>query len=144
MKIINKIVLVIIILMITASCTKTQVSEAELIGKYYVTSNNDPQKKDLDLIFLTESIGMLKELEFFESGFLNGIVEGNTFGIGINYGYSFDSIKWELDKNIITFTIPSENDRGEQTETIKKIHISKRNGDIVLKTKDVVYILKRI
>lgn len=138
------VVLVITFVMIAASCTKTQVTEKELIGKHSVTSNNDPQRRDLDLIFLTESIGMLKEIEFNESGFLNGIVEGDPLGIGVNYGYSFDSVKWELDNNRITFTIPRENDKGEQTETIKKLQISKRNNNIVLKTKDVVYILKKI
>ena len=137
-------VLVIIFVMIMASCTKTQVSKTELIGKFSVTSNNDPKKEDLDLIFLTESFGMLTELEFFETGFLKGIVEGDPFGTGVNYGYSFDSIKWKLDKNEITFTIPSKNDKGEQNETIKKLQISKKNNNIVLKTKNVVYNLKKI
>jgi len=130
-------------LLIIFSCTKTQVSKSELISKFSVTTKMDLKTEKPDFIFLTEAFGKLTELEFFGSGLLKGIVEGDPFGTGGNYGYSFDSIKWKLDRNEITIIIPRGNQKGEKNETIKKLNISKENNSIVLKTKNVVYILKK-
>lgn len=133
----------LISMMYSCNTSGSQVAEEDLIGKFSVTYNHDLKAKDSDFIFPMETFATVTEFEFFKSGFLKCILEGDVFGMGVNYGYSIDSIKWELDNKTITFTIPNKNNEGAQPGTIKKMTIKKETSCITIKTDNVVYTLKK-
>jgi len=123
---------------ISCNTTEMRVFETDLVGRFSVTVSYDSKKENLDFLFDIENFAQATEFEFFKSGTLDCIFEGDPMGAGTNYGLSMNSIIWELDKNIISFTVPTES-----SSYIKKVSIEKDVENIVLKTDNVVYLLKK-